>query len=172
MSPNKPNIDNAKFVFDFYDQTVFVAGDVKAHSVVGQDTGMTIIRFYIRRRFPFSQFGRFVPRLERLFGIRMFFPELSECTLGNDSHEENILCSRIGINLIWQKTSIAIASGFWDGQLNQAPTTQKKKPKRSQQGRCIYYYRAVAVEYEDNMLWFWIGSHADYDKLLGSLHRI
>ena len=26
--------------------------------------------------------------------------------------------------------------------------------------------RAVAVEHEGNMLWFWIGSHADYDTLL------
>jgi len=25
----------------------------------------------------------------------------------------------------------------------------------------------VAVEHEGNMLWFWIGAHADYDKLLG-----
>jgi len=27
-------------------------------------------------------------------------------------------------------------------------------------------YRALAVEVEDGCLWFWIGSHADYDKLL------
>lgn len=28
-------------------------------------------------------------------------------------------------------------------------------------------YRALAVQQESNLLWFWIGSHADYDKLLG-----
>jgi hypothetical protein len=75
MSPDKPNVNNAKFVFDFYDQPAFVARDVKAYSVVSQDTGMTIIRFYIGRRFPLSQFGCFVPSLEWLFGIGMLFPE-------------------------------------------------------------------------------------------------
>ena len=29
------------------------------------------------------------------------------------------------------------------------------------------HYRAVAVEHEGNMVWFWIGGHADYDRLLG-----
>ncbi len=28
-------------------------------------------------------------------------------------------------------------------------------------------YRAVAIPVEDGMLWFWIGTHADYDRLLG-----
>ncbi len=27
-------------------------------------------------------------------------------------------------------------------------------------------YRALAIEVKKGMLWFWIGSHADYDKLL------
>jgi hypothetical protein len=25
----------------------------------------------------------------------------------------------------------------------------------------------VAVEHEGNIVWFWIGGHADYDRLLG-----
>ncbi len=29
------------------------------------------------------------------------------------------------------------------------------------------HYRALAVEVADGLLWFWIGSHAAYDKLLG-----
>lgn len=28
--------------------------------------------------------------------------------------------------------------------------------------------RALAVEVENGLLWFWIGSHADYDKLIKS----
>ena len=28
-------------------------------------------------------------------------------------------------------------------------------------------YRALGVEIDGGMLWFWIGSHADYDKLVG-----
>ena len=27
-------------------------------------------------------------------------------------------------------------------------------------------YRALAVEMEERLLWFWIGTHAEYDKLL------
>jgi hypothetical protein len=30
-------------------------------------------------------------------------------------------------------------------------------------------YRALAVRRDDTLVWFWIGSHADYDKLLRSL---
>ena len=28
-------------------------------------------------------------------------------------------------------------------------------------------YRALAVEVDGGYLWFWIGSHADYDKMIG-----
>jgi len=30
-------------------------------------------------------------------------------------------------------------------------------------------YRAVGVVEDDTIIWFWIGSHADYDKLLEQL---
>ena len=29
------------------------------------------------------------------------------------------------------------------------------------------HHRALSVEASDGLLWFWIGSHADYDRLLG-----
>jgi hypothetical protein len=29
------------------------------------------------------------------------------------------------------------------------------------------HYRAVAVEVSDGLLWFWIGSHEEYNKLMG-----
>jgi hypothetical protein len=29
------------------------------------------------------------------------------------------------------------------------------------------HYRALAFREEDGFYWFWIGSHADYDKLIG-----
>jgi hypothetical protein len=28
-------------------------------------------------------------------------------------------------------------------------------------------YRALAVEVDEGYVWFWIGSHSDYDKLIG-----
>jgi hypothetical protein len=30
-------------------------------------------------------------------------------------------------------------------------------------------YRALGVQVEEDMLWFWIGSHADYDAILARL---
>jgi len=30
-------------------------------------------------------------------------------------------------------------------------------------------YRALAARDQDEVIWFWIGSHADYDDLLGRL---
>jgi hypothetical protein len=29
------------------------------------------------------------------------------------------------------------------------------------------YYRALGMPVSDGILWFWIGSHADYDRILG-----
>jgi hypothetical protein len=29
------------------------------------------------------------------------------------------------------------------------------------------HYRALATEAEEDCVWFWIGSHADYDKMVG-----
>ena len=29
-------------------------------------------------------------------------------------------------------------------------------------------YRALAVEVDDGLQWFWIGSHADYDRIIGT----
>ena len=31
------------------------------------------------------------------------------------------------------------------------------------------HYRALAIRKPDHLLWFWIGSHADYDKMLSRL---
>jgi hypothetical protein len=28
------------------------------------------------------------------------------------------------------------------------------------------HYRALAAEVTDGLVWFWIGSHADYDRLV------
>jgi len=29
------------------------------------------------------------------------------------------------------------------------------------------HYRALAIEDDEDLLWIWIGSHAEYDRLLG-----
>ena len=47
------------------------------------------------------------------------------------------------------------------------PSLHFKKVGRFRSVRIGLYYRALAVEIPEGVLWFWIGSHADYDKLLG-----
>jgi hypothetical protein len=47
------------------------------------------------------------------------------------------------------------------------PSLQFKKVGRYWSARIGLRYRALAVETEGGYLWFWIGSHADYDRLIG-----
>jgi hypothetical protein len=42
-----------------------------------------------------------------------------------------------------------------------------KKIGRFWSARVGGHHRALAVEAADGLVWFWIGTHADYDKLLG-----
>jgi hypothetical protein len=44
---------------------------------------------------------------------------------------------------------------------------QFKKVGRFWSVRVGTKYRALAVESDGNLIWFWIGSHADYDALIG-----
>nr|WP_316181618.1 MULTISPECIES: hypothetical protein [unclassified Bradyrhizobium] len=47
------------------------------------------------------------------------------------------------------------------------PSLQFKKVGRFWSARVGLRHRALATEIDDGYLWFWIGSHADYDKLVG-----
>jgi hypothetical protein len=49
----------------------------------------------------------------------------------------------------------------------QHPSLHLKKVGRFWSVRVGSRYRALAVEIDDGLLWFWIGSHADYDALIG-----
>ena len=46
------------------------------------------------------------------------------------------------------------------------PSLHFKRTGRYWSIRVGIHYRALAVEVEDGLLWFWIGSHAEYDKLV------
>jgi hypothetical protein len=46
------------------------------------------------------------------------------------------------------------------------PSLQLKQIGRYWSVRVSLRYRALAVEVEEGLLWFWIGSHADYDALI------
>lgn len=47
------------------------------------------------------------------------------------------------------------------------PSLHFKKVGPFRSARVGLHYRAIAVDAGDDLVWFWIGSHADYDKLLG-----
>jgi hypothetical protein len=47
------------------------------------------------------------------------------------------------------------------------PSLQFKEVGRYWSVRVGLRYRALAVEAEDTYVWFWIGSNADYDRLIG-----
>ncbi len=49
----------------------------------------------------------------------------------------------------------------------QHPSLHFKKVGRYWSVRVGLRYRALAVEVGEDLLWFWIGSHADYDTLIG-----
>jgi len=47
------------------------------------------------------------------------------------------------------------------------PSLRFKKVGRFWSARVGLGHRALAVEIDDGLLWFWIGSHADYDAQIG-----
>jgi mRNA-degrading endonuclease RelE of RelBE toxin-antitoxin system len=48
----------------------------------------------------------------------------------------------------------------------QHPSLHLKKVGKYWSARVGRKYRALAVEIEEGVLWFWIGTHAEYDKLV------
>ncbi len=47
------------------------------------------------------------------------------------------------------------------------PSLHFKKVGKYRAARVGLRHRALAVETGDDLLWFWIGSHSDYDKIVG-----
>lgn len=46
------------------------------------------------------------------------------------------------------------------------PSLHLKKVEEYYSVRIGLKYRALAIEVNEGLLWFWIGSHADYDKVI------
>lgn len=46
------------------------------------------------------------------------------------------------------------------------PSLHFKKAGRYWSARVGLHYRAVAVEEKQDLIWFWIGIHGEYDKLM------
>lgn len=46
------------------------------------------------------------------------------------------------------------------------PSLHLKKVSRYWSVRVGIHYRALAVETNDGLIWFWIGHHAEYDKFI------
>jgi hypothetical protein len=49
----------------------------------------------------------------------------------------------------------------------QHPSLHFKKVGHYRAVRVGLHYRALGLEVEDGVLWFWIGPHSEYDHLLG-----
>ena len=49
----------------------------------------------------------------------------------------------------------------------QHPSLHFKRAGPFWSSRVGLHYRALAVDVEDGVLWFWIGTHAEYDRLVG-----
>jgi len=47
------------------------------------------------------------------------------------------------------------------------PSLQFKKVGKYWSVRVGLRYRALAAQTSDTCVWFWIGSHADYDRIIG-----
>jgi hypothetical protein len=47
------------------------------------------------------------------------------------------------------------------------PSLQVKRVGRFWSVRVGLHHRALALDDADRLAWFWIGSHADYDQLVG-----
>jgi hypothetical protein len=47
------------------------------------------------------------------------------------------------------------------------PSLRFKKIGKHWSARVGVHYRALAIQVPDGFLWFWIGAHGEYDKLLG-----
>jgi hypothetical protein len=47
------------------------------------------------------------------------------------------------------------------------PSIQLKQVREYWSARVGLHYRAVGITVENGISWFWIGSHAEYDKLVG-----
>ena len=48
----------------------------------------------------------------------------------------------------------------------QHPSLRLKKTGRFWSVRIGLRYRALAVEVDGGLVWFWIGSHAEYDRMI------
>lgn len=48
------------------------------------------------------------------------------------------------------------------------PSLHLKRVGRYWSVRVGDHYRALAVDGPDGQVWFWIGTHAEYDRLIGS----
>ena len=47
------------------------------------------------------------------------------------------------------------------------PSIHLKRVGEFWSARVGLHWRAVGVDVEDGISWFWIGSHAEYDKIIG-----
>jgi hypothetical protein len=86
MRANKANVNGAVFIVNSAYETVVVSFDIEDNPIIGQETSIAVSRLYVRWRFPISPLCVGIPGTQRLFGILMPFPELSQRSPGDNPH--------------------------------------------------------------------------------------
>lgn len=85
MSTDKPDINSAVPVFDHNDHSICVALDPEDHPFLAHYAGPGTFFQHVSGTIPVSLFHMCEPVLERLSGIGMSFPELTQRFPGNNS---------------------------------------------------------------------------------------
>jgi hypothetical protein len=102
MSAYETYIEYAVSVLDSHDKPVVVPFYIENDTVVGQQTGIAISILNVRRRMPLGVPGVVIPCLQRLAGVRVFVPVVSQGFSGYDAHGRIISRSHCGSKRYFQ----------------------------------------------------------------------
>jgi hypothetical protein len=86
MGAYKPYENHTIVVLNGNDQSVIVAFDIEHHPVLSNEAGVPVSGLDVRRASPRGMPDITVPGLQRLTGICMLFPKLSQFLSGYDPH--------------------------------------------------------------------------------------
>src|SRR5437773_909410 len=86
MCAHKTDVDHSVWIVDLHYKPVVVALNVEHNTVIANDACAAVLRLDLSWSIPVFLLHLPVPSQERLLGIGVTLPELSERLLGNDPH--------------------------------------------------------------------------------------
>ena len=90
MRSYESHVADAISIIDRDDEPVLVPTDVEDDTIVANDARVRVDTLYIRGRLPIRFPHIMVPGPQRLLGVGVLFPELTERTPSNDAHYESV----------------------------------------------------------------------------------